>query len=120
LNDSKEKQLGNQTWPSMGDIEWVPDSTGLVFTGSDQNSPAANSQQLWHFSYPEGQVRRITNDLNNYNGISITSDSTRLVTLQSTASCNLWLITKSDWNPHQHIKTGSRLDGLEGRAFMTR
>jgi eukaryotic-like serine/threonine-protein kinase len=119
LNDSKEKQLGNQTWPSMGDIEFVPDSTGLVFTGSDQNSPAANSQQLWHLSYPEGQVRRITNDLNNYNGISITSDSTRLVTLQSTASCNLWLITNSDWNQPQQITTGSRLDGREGLAYMT-
>jgi eukaryotic-like serine/threonine-protein kinase len=102
----------------MGEIEWLPDSTGLIFTGSDQDSTDAESQKLWHISYPEGQVRRITNDLSNYHGISITSDSTRLVTLQSTSSCNLWSITNSDWNQPQQITTGSRLDGREGLAYM--
>ena len=119
LDDSKEKQLGDNTWRSMGEIEWLHDSTGLIFTGSDQNSPAGDSQQLWHLSYPEGQLRRITNDLSNYQGISITSDSTSLVTLQSTASSNLWLITTSNWNQPQQITTGSRLDGRDGLSYMT-
>ena len=119
LNDSREKQIGNKTWPSMGELEWLPDSTGLIFTGSDEESSAGDSHQLWHLSYPDGQVRRITNDLNNYQGISVTSDSRRLVTLQSTASCNLWLITNSDWNQPRQITTGSRLDGREGLAYVS-
>jgi serine/threonine protein kinase/Tol biopolymer transport system component len=118
LNDSKEKQLGNQTWRSMGEIEWVPDSTGLIVTGSDQDS-FVDHQQLWYLSYPEGQVRRVTKDLNHYQGISITSDSTKLVTLQSTTTCNLWLVTNADSNQPRQITTGSRLDGREGLAYTT-
>ena len=119
LAEPKERQLNNQTWPTMGDVEWVPDSTGLIFTASDPDSPSDDSQQLWYVGYPEGEVHRITNDLSNYHGISITSDSKRLVTLQSTTTCNLWLVTNSDWNQPQQVTTGSRLDGCEGVAYMT-
>jgi Periplasmic component of the Tol biopolymer transport system len=40
------------------------------------------------------------------------------VTLQSTASGNLWLIANTDWNQPHQITTGSRLDGREGLAYM--
>jgi Serine/threonine protein kinase len=118
LSESKEKQLTNQTWLTIGDIEWLPDGTGLMFTAADPDS-GTHSQQLWSISYPEGEVRRITNDLNNYQGISITSDSKKLVTLQSTVNCNLWSVTNSDWNQLQQVTTGSQLDGRDGVAYMT-
>lgn len=119
LDDPKEKQLGSQTWASMGEIAWVPDSSGLVFTASDPDSSGLDSQQLWYVRYPEGEVRRITNDLNNYRAVSVTSDSKRLVTLQSTSTCNLWVANNSDWNQPTQVTTGSRLDGREGVAYMT-
>jgi len=118
LDDPKEKQLGSQTWASMGEIAWVPDSSGLVFTASDPDSPGFDSEQLWYVRYPEGEVRRITNDLNNYHGVSVTSDSKRLVTLQSASTCNLWVANNSDWNQPTQVTTGSRLDGREGVAHM--
>lgn len=119
LDDPKEKQLGSQTWASMGEVAWVPDSSGLVFTASDPDSSTLDSQQLWYLRYPEGEVRRITNDLNNYRAVSVTSDSKRLVTLQSASTCNLWVANNSDWNQPTQVTTGSRLDGREGVAFMT-
>jgi serine/threonine protein kinase len=119
LDDPKEKQLGSQTWASLGEIAWVPDSSGLVCTASDPDSPGLDSQQLWYVGYPEGEVRRITNDLNNYRGVSITSDSKKLVTLQSASTCNLWMANDSNWNQPTQVTTGSRLDGRNGVAYMT-
>ncbi|HET6668814.1 MAG TPA: protein kinase [Pyrinomonadaceae bacterium] len=119
LDDPKEKQLGSQTWASMGEIAWVPDSSGLVCTASDPDLPGLDSHQLWYVRYPEGEVRRITNDLNNYRGVSVTSDSKRLVTLQSASTCNLWVANNSNWNQPTQVTTGSRLDGHNGVAYMT-
>lgn len=119
LDDPREKQLGSQSWTSMGEIIWVPDSSGVVFTASDPDSPGLDSQQLWYVRYPEGEVRRITNDLNNYRGVSVTSDSRRLVTLQSASTCNLWVANNSNWNQPTQVTTGSRLDGRNGVAYMT-
>ena len=119
LDDPREKQLGSQTWASVGEIAWVPDSSGLVFTASDPDSPGLDSKQLWFVRYPEGEVRRITNDLNNYQGISVTSDSRRLVTLQSASTCNLWVADNADWNQPTQVTTGSRLDGRNGVAYMS-
>ena len=119
LDDPKEKQLGDQSWSSMAEIVWVPDSSGLVFTASDPDSPGLDSKQLWFVRYPEGEVRRITNDLNNYHGVSVTSDSNRLVTLQSASTCNLWVADNSDWNQPTQVTVGSRVDGRNGVAYMT-
>jgi len=120
LDDPKEKQISSRNWPSMGDIAWVPDSSGLVFTASDPDSSGSDSQQVWYVRYPEGEARRITNnDLNSYRGVSVTSDSKRLVTLQSASTCNLWVANNSDWNQPTQVTTGSRLDGRNGVAFMT-
>lgn len=119
LDDPKEKQLGSQTWASLGEIAWIPDSSGLVFTASDPESSGLDSQQLWYVRYPEGEVRRITNDLNNYRAVSVTLDSKKLVTLQSASTCNLWVANSSDWNQPTQVTTGSRLDGREGVAYMT-
>jgi hypothetical protein len=38
-------------------------------------------QQIWHVAYPTGEARKVTNDLNNYFGISLTGDSSTLVTI---------------------------------------
>ena len=119
IDDPKEKQLGSKNWSSMREIAWVPDASGLVLTASDPESASLDSQQLWFIRYPGGEVRRITNDLNNYRGVSVTSDSTRLVTLQSASSCNLWVANNSEWNQPAQVTTGSRLDGREGVAYMT-
>src|SRR6266542_2977184 len=116
LNEKREQQFGTQSWRSMGDLAWVGDGSGLIFSASDQES-TGDSQQLWHTSYPTGNTRRVTYDLNNYTGVSITSDSKRLVPVQSETAGNLWTIN-SDWNTASELTVGSgRIDGRDGVAY---
>jgi len=47
--------------------------------------------QIWEVSYPEGTARRITNDLNTYTGVGVTSDGSTLVTVQYEGRTDLWI-----------------------------
>ena len=113
LNNGNEKQLSSQTWLYIGDVAWVSDGTGVVLTASDSESGSVDSNQLWYVSYPGGVARRVTNDLNNYNGVSVTADARRLVTLQSEATGNIWLASATDLNRPTQLTTGSV--GVYGR-----
>ena len=47
--------------------------------------------QLWRLSYPEGKLSRLTNDLNSYAGVSVTSDRGSLVTAQRVTRTSIWV-----------------------------
>jgi Tol biopolymer transport system component len=64
-------------------------------------------------------VRRITNDLNNYSGISLTADSNRLVTVQSEIVSNIWLIHGADAARSSQITQGfGEQDGKDGAIWV--
>src|SRR5262249_12345691 len=56
------KSLTAKAWDSVGRVAWLRNGRGLVFNAAEQSSPL--SSQLWLLSYPSGELRRITNDLN--------------------------------------------------------
>jgi serine/threonine protein kinase len=117
LESGKEKQIGTQSWMSMGQLAWIDDGNAIILAASEQDSGNSDAQQIWYLSYPEGEARRVTNDLNNYTGISLTSDSNRLVTVQSETSSNLWIVPGGDANRSTSITTGpGKIDGRHGLA----
>src|SRR5205085_2892096 len=82
-----------QGWISIADLEWLPDGSGLVAALTEQElSPT----QLWLIAYPSGEPRRITNDLNGYAGVSLTTDASTLLTLQTDLVTNVWVAPKGD------------------------
>ncbi|HET6647359.1 MAG TPA: protein kinase, partial [Pyrinomonadaceae bacterium] len=115
LESGKEKQIGTQSWMSMGQLAWIDDGNAIILAASEQDSGNSDAQQIWYLSYPEGEARRVTNDLNNYTGISLTSDSNRLVTVQSETSSNVWILPSGDTNRSTSITTGpGKIDGRHG------
>jgi Tol biopolymer transport system component len=72
-------------------------------------------------SYPGGEARRITNDLNFYTGASVTSDGATLATVQLTLTGNLWSAgvgSGSSFAPPKQITSGiSRADGVFGISW---
>ncbi|MCA1574165.1 MAG: DPP IV N-terminal domain-containing protein, partial [Acidobacteria bacterium] len=68
-------------------------------------------------SYPGGEVRKITNDLSNYNRLSLTADSSALVTVQTEGEMNLWVAPQGDAGRAKQISSG-RSDGLPGLSWM--
>lgn len=91
--DGSEKPLGPDSWQVVGHLSWLPDGSGLVMTASDQRL----LPQLWQLSYPKGEARRITNDLNPYFDVSLDANAVTLVTVQADARTqHLWVLTPGE------------------------
>jgi serine/threonine protein kinase/Tol biopolymer transport system component len=112
-----EKTISSNKWSSPGRVAWVGDGSGLVLDASDQSSSL--SSQLWYVAYPGGEVRRITNDLNRYFGVSLTADSSALVTVQSEVSSSIWVAPQGYAAAARRLTSGSGTsEGLAGIACL--
>src|SRR5215813_2084622 len=111
-----ERSITSYRWPPTAAVQvaWLTDGSGLALTGVD---PETSSFQIWHISYPGGEVRKITNDLNNYNRLSLTADSSALVTVQTEGTASVWVAPQGDANRVRQIASG-RYDGQRGLSWM--
>src|SRR6202167_3652477 len=115
--DSKTKtRLGSVDWIAPDQMAWLPDHSALLFNA--RVSRTSLNAQLFALSYPEAEVRRVTNDLNFYNGTSITSDGSALASAQVTLTGSLWVAnfgSSASLSPPRQISSGiSRADGISG------
>ena len=90
--DGKERAVSEQRWATIGRISWARDGTprgrGLIFSAIERGATQA---QIWFLPYPKGAAQKITNDLNDYRDLSLTDDSTALITTQAETLVNVWL-----------------------------
>ncbi len=118
IESGREKQIGSQTWRFIGQLDWVHDGRGLIVSATENEAGTYEAQQIWYVSYPEGETRRLTNDLNNYTGVSLTADSNRLVTVQSQTTSSIWSAPNGDAIRASRITSGaSQIDGRDGLAW---
>jgi Tol biopolymer transport system component/predicted Ser/Thr protein kinase len=99
-------------WNNVGDLEWVPGTDTFLAAAVE---PGSTNPQLWQISYPSGQRRRITNDLNSYASVSLSADGASMATVQTEAVSNLWVSNTADPGSAVQITRGrGRGDGLGG------
>jgi Tol biopolymer transport system component len=109
LADGAMKPVTSRKWWRIEGVEWLRDGGGLVVSAGEQTS---SPFQIWHLSYPGGEAHRITNDPNDYRGVSLTPDSKVLVTVQSEVLSNIWIAPHNDAGLARQITSG-RSDGQE-------
>lgn len=111
-----ETKVTNERWVGISQLAWLPDSSGLVLSAAEQElSPS----QIWQLSFPSGETRRVTNDLNTYNGASLTADASALVTVQTDRVPNVWVAPAGDAARARQITSGAgKFDGYFGVAWM--
>ena len=121
VESGAERPITSQKWSSVGQVAWFANGSGLaVIAGEGFPSPQArlfSSFQLWHLSYPDGETRKITNDLNNYSRVSLTADSSVMVTVQSDSTSNVWVAPQGDAGRAKLISSG-KYDGAQGVTWM--
>ena len=110
-----EKMLSPKKWQGLNRIVWRHDGTGLIASAEDKIS--INGAQLWQFSYPDGNVSRITNDLNGYGATSlgISQDDKSIATIQTTLNSNIWSV---DSSKAKQITSGTAPIGLPGVRLL--
>jgi len=115
--DSKTKtRIGSSDWIVPDQMAWLPEGSAVLFPAR-VNKTSLNSQ-LFEVSYPGGESRRVTNDLNFYIDASITSDGSTLATVQVGLTGNLWITnfgSSASLSPPRQITSGiNRADGISG------
>jgi Tol biopolymer transport system component len=106
VENGSERTLTTQDWAYVGQVGWLSEGQGLVIVAAATGSTQA-SAQLWYVSYPGGEPRRITNDLNRYRDVTLVEGSRALVTVQTNRISNIWVSPKEDPNHARQITSGT-------------
>ncbi len=104
LSDRTERELANKRWQEIGQTAWIPDGSALIITGQDASSGFLH---LWRVGYPGGELRRITNDPNDYRGVSLPASSDVLVTVQRQTLTSIFVGAKGDPGNTRPVTSGA-------------
>ena len=106
-----EKTITKHNWVSVSRVLWLNDGSGLVIAAVPDL--ISSGTQLWHLSYPSGEVRRITNDLNAYGttSLGLTTDSKTIVTIQADRAMQIWVASYGETPDEPKQITYGKYDG---------
>lgn len=106
-----------QTATTSTTVQWLPDGRSFLIDAIDLSGLGVN-QQIWRVLYPSGERARITNDLNSYNGVSVSADGHSIATAQTeiTAGIDVASLQGGDW---RRLTGGARrADGIGGMTWL--
>jgi Tol biopolymer transport system component/predicted Ser/Thr protein kinase len=100
-----ERSLTPKRWGDVSDLAWVPDGRGLVVNTQEH---VGGSSQIGYISYPSGEFRKITSDLNTYLGVSLTADHSALATVQVQYFSDAWVAPIAEADSAKPITSGGQ------------
>jgi Tol biopolymer transport system component/DNA-binding winged helix-turn-helix (wHTH) protein len=115
VSTGEERELRTPRWRTITKALWTPDGRHLIFSARATGEPTS---QLWMLAYPDGAVRRLTNDLESYFWISLSVDGRKLVARQQRIISHLWLAPGGDAKKARQLTFGvHNFDGYNGLAW---
>ena len=113
VETGEQHEVNTKKFFDVGRVSWLSDGSGVLVNAGEQGTSIS---QIWMISYPSGDARTITHDLNDYGGTSLSADSKSLVTVQFNATSNVWITPANDLGHGKQITTG-QLEGHRGLAW---
>ncbi len=105
IADSSNIKIGARDWGRVDNLAWLPDGSGLVMIARE--NAAARKRHIWFVPYPDGEARRITNDLNIYagNSLSVSADG-KLAVLHGHIHSSIWIAPEADVKQARRVLEG--------------
>ena len=92
VSDGSSRPVLSEPWLQIWWTRWVKGGSAFVMTG--RRDGTTDNNQLWLVTYPGGEVTRLTNDFNDYFGVSVseTTDSSgvELTSVILSRTSQLW------------------------------
>jgi len=106
-----ERRIGEPRSSQIINARSLPDRKGLIVNAIDQKTKLP---QIYYWSYPDGAERRVTNDLNDYFGFTITADGKSIVSQRSEHNRQIWLASDGDAKQARQLtfKNGQHFDAV--------
>jgi Tol biopolymer transport system component/DNA-binding winged helix-turn-helix (wHTH) protein len=114
VSDGGFNPLTSKRWFRAGRMVWLADGSGLLILATAGNG---NFHQIWQLSFPAGDARLLTNNLNNYVDLSLTDDSSTLAAVQFGEQGNIWVTPAGDITRARQITSGAGL--IEGAGGIS-
>jgi eukaryotic-like serine/threonine-protein kinase len=111
--DGTERLISKRKWQKVGRMAWLGDGSGLVLSARDKSSGIS---QVWHVSYPDGEARRVTNDLSDYGSVTLTADGSALAAVQSDHLSSIWVVQTDHAGSAEQVTPG-KYDGRYGLCW---
>ena len=106
---------------AVGRPLWLPEGDTLLLVMNDQNDRG----QLWTISYPKAEVRRVTNDLTDYDTrADLTRDAKTMVAIANHPTSDIWAAPAADLSQAQQITSAALplfrvVEAQDGRLLAT-
>jgi Tol biopolymer transport system component len=114
VEDGSVKPITKKGWYQIKQVAWMPDKSGLLVMGAEKASDYF-SNQIWYLSYPDGEPRRVTNNFDNYLGMSLAADGRSIAAVQGNRISNIWIVPNADASRAVQIKAGgTNQEGTDG------
>jgi Tol biopolymer transport system component len=116
LDANTGSQLGQISgdWIGINSVCWLP-SGNLIVAAGVRSNPVGS--QVWQASFRDNKLLKITNDVNNYTEVSVTSDGKRLAVLQIDTRSEVWLSSTANAKDPRRILQ-DKFDGLGGLDWI--
>jgi len=103
-------------WQGIEQIAWTTRSDGLIFVAQDE--VGFNRGQLFSMLSSTGTPRKITNGIDNFDGVSVSADSQHLVTVLERFDSSIWLAGARDLDHPKEFTSGQGdINGALGLAY---
>jgi Tol biopolymer transport system component len=73
VEDGSSEPIGSQSWTFVGQVAWLGDGSGLVFNAWERTW-GVYGDQIWLLTFPKGEARPVTKDMNNYERVSVSAN----------------------------------------------
>ena len=101
-NTGAEHPMEDRSWFSILQVAWMDDMSGLVISARERPT---SQHQLWRITYPDAAVRRLTNDLSEYEGVNLVGEN--IVTVRINRSWQMWVTSVNNSASPVQITTGN-------------
>jgi Tol biopolymer transport system component len=107
-------------WAAVGGVAWDSDGRALIFSARELGKRVL---QIWRLSHPSGEMRRITEDENAYEEVTLAPGTNTLVTTHTYEVSNIWAVNSSGEARRLTTQGHEGADGLavspSGRIIYT-
>jgi len=126
VDGGESRPLGDHTWTVVSGTAWLPDGSGLLVTGSLGRTMYHVPSQVWHLSYPDLVLERVTRDLDDYNVLDLDRAGERAVVDVERTDHSIWVRPADGSGPPRRVafstQAGSAVFGpawtMDGRLIF--
>jgi serine/threonine protein kinase len=86
VNNKREELIAGHSWFQILEMAWYTDTSSLIVTAREHGSAPF---QLWRIHLPDGKAERITDNVDDYRGVSIAGGN--IVTIRTNLLWHLWV-----------------------------